>query len=145
MLQHGESLPTSEKGRSENGLPQIEYASCGLLLMVSQSAQNTALRRKSALKVRRSSPFALAENTHRPWTLILKYCVVSLVIDDLMVHHDPQLEARQEVVHPRRKVMVGHLSIQEAHNSMFPVLARCPSKVPITTKRCPRVNGEGQP
>jgi len=31
-------------------LPQTEHASCGLLLMVSQPAQNTALRRGTALK-----------------------------------------------------------------------------------------------
>ena len=54
--------------------------------------------------------------------------VVSLVTDDLVLHHRPQLDARQEVVHPRREVMVGHLLVQEAHNSMFLVLARCHSK-----------------
>src|ERR1019366_7556241 len=42
--------PNIRKRLIRERLPQTVHASCGLLLMVSQSAQNTALRRGTALK-----------------------------------------------------------------------------------------------
>jgi hypothetical protein len=65
----------------------------------------------------------------------------SAVIDDFVLHQHAQLDARQEVVSPRRQIMVGHLLVQEAHCSMFPVLARCHSKHPEPLSQKLRVKG----